>query len=49
LGLIHVLPKESAAQALSDLPLQTNPSECRTLPRKRSTFFKVDSPAMKLA
>jgi hypothetical protein len=47
--LIHVLPKESAAQALSDLPLQTNLPKGRTLPRKRSTFFEVDSPAMKLA
>jgi hypothetical protein len=48
-GLLGVLPKESAWQASSDLPLQTNPSECTTLPKKRTAIFEVDSPAMKLA
>jgi hypothetical protein len=47
--LIHVLPKESVYQALSNLPLQTNPSKNRTYPKKRSALFEVDSPAMKLA
>lgn len=42
-------PEGKRLSGLADPPLQTNLSESGTLPRKRSAYFEVDSPAMKLA